>query len=282
MTAGIYTNIYKDKNLSVTKQIIELLKKESVDFAVYNDISKELGIKCFGLDNETPPEIMITIGGDGTILGIIEYCSTHSIPILGVNLGKLGFLTEIEIKNIKNIAKILKSKNFNVEKRTMLEAEINGKKLTALNEIVVKRKDSGRMVLLDVYINGGFLDNYYCDGYIISTPTGSTAYSLSAGGSIISPYANVLALTPISSHSLHSRPVVISDEEETVLVIRGNGHEANIVADGKVCASISCGQKIHIKKSLRKALFVRLGNENFYSKLLSKLNTWSVTGEKDR
>ena len=275
MKAGIYANINKDKNL------IELFNRESIDFVVYKDIAKSLNVSsAFDLEGHTKPDIIITVGGDGTILGISEYCATHNIPILGVNLGKLGFLTEIEIKNIDQIAQILKSKNFGIEKRTMLETEINGKKSLALNEIVVKRENLGRMVSLDLYVNGEFLDNYYCDGYIIGTPTGSTAYSLSAGGSIISPFANVLALTPISSHSLHSRPVVISDEEEVTLTLKGDRHEANVVADGKVCGSISCGEKIYVKKSNKQASFVRLQEGNFYSKLLDKLNTWSVTGEE--
>ena len=282
MKIGIYANINKDKNLTVTKKIIELFENESMDFLLYEDIARKLNFtEKFGLDDKIHLDVMITIGGDGTILGIVDYCVTHNIPILGVNLGKLGFLTEIEIKNINEIAKILKCGNFEVEKRTMLTAEIDGNKISALNEIVVKRENNGRMVLLDLFVNEGFLDNYYCDGYIIATPTGSTAYSLSAGGSIISPLAKVFALTPISSHSLHSRPVVISDSEEVILVLKGDGQAASVVADGKICATISCGQKIHIKKSDKQALFMRIKKDNFYSKLLNKLNTWSVTGENE-
>ena len=280
MKVGIYTNIKKDKNLCLTKRIVDLLRKTGIEFSVYKDIASGLSdVSTFDFKDPQHPDIMITIGGDGTILGIIQYCATHSIPILGVNLGKLGFLTEIEAVNVDGIAEILKNGNFKIEKRTMLDAEVGGKKYSALNEIVVKRDNGGKMVLLDVYVNNDFLDNYYCDGYIVATPTGSTAYSLSAGGSIISPLANVLALTPISSHSLHSRPVVISDEEEVTLVVKGDGNGASIVADGGVCSSVGCGQKVHIKKSDKEALFMRVNGENFYSKLLDKLNSWSITEE---
>ncbi len=282
MKVGIYANIKKDKNLDITKKIIELFRSESMNFVVYKDVAENFNnVKSFDFTDKMRPDVMVTIGGDGTILGIAEYCANNRIPILGVNLGKLGFLTEIEISNLSEIANVLKNGNYNVEKRTMLSAEVNGKKVSALNEIVVKRENDGRMVSLDVFVNGGFLDNYYCDGYIVATPTGSTAYSLSAGGSIISPIANVFALTPISSHSLHSRPVVISDTEKIVLSLKGDGNAAAVVADGKICETIGCAQEIHIKKSNTQALFVRIKENNFYLKLLSKLNTWSVTGGRE-
>ena len=155
------------------------------------------------------------------------------------------------------------------------------KEYFALNDIVLNKEFNSKLMLLDLYINGEIVDRYYCDGFIVSTPTGSTAYSLSAGGAIISPRAKAFALTPINSHSLHSRPIVVNDDE--IVSLKALKEEPfNLIADGEVVKDAYIGE-VTIKKADKQATFIRLVHHNFYNKLLKKLNKWSVVDlEEDK
>lgn len=283
MNVGIYTNIFKDKQLLITKKLIELFQKNAIDYFVYENIIENLSNdRCFCDNNINSLDILITIGGDGTILNIAKKCAFNNVPILGINLGNVGFLTEIEVIQLDNIIDILKNKNYYIEKRSMLEIEISNKKYFALNEIVVSRSNDSKMISLDININNQLVDRYFCDGFIVCTPTGSTAYSLSAGGPILSPNTHAMALTPINSHSLHSRPIVVSDSE-TVSIMKNLGTQnALIILDGENTATVENNQQIIISKCAREVFFIRLHNSNFYYKLLSKLNTWGVTVNEER
>ncbi len=276
MTVGVFTNKDKDKKLAVTKELTALLSSLSADFYLFEDLKGciEYG-KFFGYGSEIAFDLMVTVGGDGTILRIVNFCAEKKIPVLGVNLGKLGFLAEIEKKELDVVAVIVSGANFTTEKRTMIEAQTGGKKYSGLNEAVLCRENDGRMIGIKVEINGSFVENFYSDGYIVSTPTGSTAYSLSAGGPILSPSSECFALTAINSHSLNTRPIVINDKESIELTLTRASGGAGLVLDGvKVCA-VSENEIVRISKSKVSAEFVKVNSVNFYSKLIKKLNSYS-------
>ena len=159
----------------------------------------------------------------------------------------------------------------------MLCADCDHRKYYALNEFVIARRNVSKMIMLKVEVGDAPLDRHYCDGFIVSTPTGSTAYSLSAGGPVISPTAKVFALTPINSHSMHSRPVIIGDDERIGITLQARADDAMVIADGKNVCLLPDKKTIFLYKASKRALFVRLHNNGFYERLLRKLNTWSVT-----
>ena len=212
---------------------------------------------------------ILVFGGDGTML----YTATHaSCPIVGINLGNVGFLTQHEASvSADELIATIESSDYDM--RPMLETTIYGNRQLALNDFVIKTTSS-RPIFMTVEIDGKFVDKYHADGLIVATPTGSTAYSLSAGGPILSPDVNGIIINPICAHSLHSRPLIISDNSKIDITI--DGENALIIADGRESYDLKDMATLQISKSEKCARFVR-DKSNFYNKLLEKMNKWGVT-----
>lgn len=277
MAIGIHTNLFKDNDLTVTTAVIDLLSSAKIDFIISDELKQyfpkydSYPTKKFdGLD------ILITVGGDGTILAIAEQCMDCGVPILGVNKGTLGFMAEIELGSLRRILEILKEGKYKIDRRSLICVEYGDEVYFALNEAIVHRSDT-KMITVDVKIEDQLVDKYACDGFIVCTPTGSTAYSLSAGGPIMSPSANAMCLTPINSHSLHTRPVVIGGGESVEISVCRAYEDATLIVDGFEKTKLAMNKTIKFHKSDKTLNFVRLTDSNFYDKLLSKLNIWGLT-----
>ena len=269
MKAGIFVNTLKENAKETTEKLISCLTANGVEYSlVLDDDIKNADFSMPEID------LLFALGGDGTVLRIAKHCALKDIPIVGINIGTVGFLTEIEPNEINSVIPLLLQNKYDVEKRSMLEFVDDNKSYLALNDVVVSKANDSRLLLLDLYINDEIVDKYYCDGFIVSTPTGSTAYSLSAGGAIISPQTEAFALTPINSHSLHSRPIVV-DNKEIVSINPSNLSNINVMVDGEVVYT-GKAKSIKVKQSNITATFIRLDKHNFYNKLLKKLNKWSV------
>ena len=272
MRAGIFTNRSRDEGLSITGKLAKLLEAYGIECLFHADCALP-GSRTFDKNTSLRPDVMITVGGDGTILRIVNYCAEYDIPILGVNTGNVGFLTELEPSGMDRIPEILLNKDYTVDRRSLLKATFASKTVYGLNEAAVMRKNLGTLLELAADIGNKTVDRYRCDGFIVATPTGSTAYSLSAGGPVIAPDTGAFALTPVNSHSLHSRPLVVSDGEVIELKLSSGG--ARVIVDGRDEGDAK--GVVRIEKAERSAGFIWLKDSNFYSKLLSKLNKWSVT-----
>ena len=278
MRVGIFTNLHKDVDLSVTNLLLNELKEKGVSYALFVDLKGKVdGEEFFDTDKPFDCDVMVTVGGDGTILRIAKYCAVNSIPIAGLNLGYTGFLAEEEPSKVSEFVENLRLGNYKLENRALLCAEVGKSSYLALNDVLVTRNFTARMLETDVFVNDEFVDRYFCDGYIVSTPTGSTAYSLSAGGSILAPNVSAFILTSINSHSLHSRPIVVSQNDEIYL---SPACDANVVIDGVAVADIKKGEKLKVTKYGKEVCFIRFNGHSFYKKLLTKLNKWSVTDDK--
>lgn len=268
MRAGIYFN----KNyLSENKPYVERLKTSLEN-------SFEECVTVNGFDDLDGLYVLFVLGGDGTILTVASECAKRSVKIIGINYGHLGFLTEFEQEKLDEATALVCGGKYRVRKRAMLEITCGGKSFTALNDLVIQRSTSGvnfsNTVDLRAEIDGSTVDNFLSDGIIISTPTGSTAYSLSAGGSILTPDLNAFIMTPICAHSLHSRPVVYSDG--SVLKIFHSGKTPlNIIVDGKVADTVYGPMTAEVKKSSYIAEFITRDDKDFFNKLFIKLNIWS-------
>jgi len=219
--------------------------------------------------------IALAIGGDGTILKTARYYCEYGIGVLGINLGRLGFLSQSNPNDIENIVKSIINKEYTTQERIMLVE--NSTKITALNDIVIKSTETGRTSKFKLFINDKFLCEYLADGIIISTPTGSSAYNLSAGGPVINPKLEVFVITAICPHTLSARPLVIPSDEVVSISTCEDNESFNIIGDGQISQKISSGEITTIKKYSNKAklIIINKPNNEFYSILRDKLY-WGV------
>ncbi len=221
----------------------------------------------------------ISIGGDGTLLSTARFYAKYNVPVLGINLGHLGFLAQIGQNQLRQGLDEVINGNFIVQDRIMLDAfaDKNEKKISALNDIVIKGCEISRTTRLYLSINEQQVCDYLADGIIISTPTGSTAYNLSAGGTIISPVIDAIAITPICPHNLSVRPLIISGNEKIEIKTDNNNGYVCITADGQDNFKLQNGEKIFIEKSAKpsKLVLLKTSENNFYSILRTKLN-WGM------
>ena len=244
-----------------------LLKKSKIShnhklFSSHNDLDRSI-------------DLMITIGGDGTLLRSITFVRDLGIPIIGINTGRLGFLATLnqEILNVE-LKKILKAE-FDVEERSLLEVSIgNNQNFSdfnfALNEVSVGRKNTTSMIEIKTILDGEYLNTYWADGLIVSTPTGSTGYSLSCGGPIMTPSSQTFSITPIAPHNLNARPLVISDEIKIELSVEGREKSHLLSLDSQII-SLKNNVKIFIKKANYKVKLASISNNSFYKTLRNKL-----------
>ncbi len=260
------------------------------------DYLENLGIACV-VDAGTPrldrdgytyreqvsPQVdcIIVLGGDGTLLQAAVDLAELDIPFLGINMGTLGFLTEVNKDGIKSALEKLIREEFTIEKRMMLlgrsyEAETVKDETRALNDIVITRRGSLQIINFNIYVNGQLLHRFHGDGVIVATPTGSTGYSLSAGGPIVEPKAELILLTPICPHSMHNRSIVLSSKDRVTVEIEssrdGETQEVEAIFDGCHKVLLRTGEKIEIRKSKKTTGIVKLSQVSFLEVLHRKLS----------
>lgn len=213
-------------------------------------------------DPEVAPDIVLAVGGDGTMLGAVQTAVNWDVPVLGFNLGTLGFLTEAEPEDLTEVVKRLVSRDFEVEERLTVAASIGGVDAVGINDVVVEKVDSTRLVSLSVVIDGAAFATYRADGLIIATPTGSTAYSFSAGGPVVDPHVEALVLTPVASHSLFDRPLVIPADSQIDITVRRD-RLVRVNVDKTDLGQISEGETVTVVKGERPARFVTFRSTTF-------------------
>ena len=216
-----------------------------------------------GLDDV---DFVISLGGDGTVIQAAREAAAHNVPVLGVNYGKLGFLCDVERDEVYSALKKVLKKEYNIEERLMLTASLikagEKKEYTVLNDAVFLRDCVDSLVTLQVKLSGEPISSPPSDGLIIATPTGSTAYSLSAGGSIVSPDVEAILITPLAAHALSSRPMIVSNKERIdIILTRGNG--CRVTFDGRHTHTLEPGDSVRVVSSSIKARFIRLGGRSF-------------------
>ena len=256
---AVIPNIEKDPKLNMTEKIVALLNEYEISVLIGDKISlvKDYINTIFLPEEEvfSQAELIIVLGGDGTLLNVARKAAPYNVPILGINLGHLGFLTELEENNLnESFEKIINGK-YNIDNRMMICAELRRnntliENFIALNDIGITRGSFSRIINLKVYVDNKFLDFFPADGIIASTPTGSTAYSLSAGGPIVDPNMSMILITPICPHTLHSRSIIVPDNKVVDVHIQdAYKHDAMITVDGQQGYKLSPGDIITIRKS---------------------------------
>ena len=285
MKIGIHGKEFDEEIAVIIQDLFDfLLEKKSAVFLskIYAHIIEHSPVKIanytvYDQKSLSTLDVVICLGGDGTLLEAIAQIGVLQIPVLGINTGRLGFLATTFKEDVVKVAEQLHQGNYQFDSRTLLRLDTNHlfqKKNFALNDFTILKKDTSSMIVIHTYINENFLNSYWADGLIISTPTGSTGYSLSCGGPLILPQSNSFVITPINPHNLTARPMVIPDDSEITLKIEGRSDTFLVSLDSRF-EIVEISTKLRILKESFKAKLIKLPDNNLFETLRKKLN-WGV------
>jgi NAD+ kinase len=276
----LVVNKEKDEEHHITARISGYLKAHGASCVVADGMDFITLSRNEKLDIIGEAGCILVLGGDGTLLSVASATEDIDIPLFGINLGTVGFLTEGELANIEPVLDRLLKDEFSIEERMMIQGRIikNGRLVRekgSLNDIVVTRAGFSRLIGLNVYVNGGLLDTYEADGVVVATPTGSTGYNLSAGGPIVSPYASLIVVTPVSPHSLTSKSIVLSGNDKITIEIvkkrKTQDTEAIVSFDGGTGTPLAAGDIVEIEQMAHITKLIKANDINFYEILRNKL-----------
>ena len=275
---GLIWNPSKRTGFEIVRELKNLLDEHRISVTTGITLAHALGAPELSEGNFEESDLLMVLGGDGTILSALDYALPNKIPILGINLGRMGFLTEIDPKNLrKDVERVLYG-DYSIDTRmTMTLRGENERNFFALNEIVVSRSTPAvRVLSLEIEVNGILVDRISGDGLIVASATGSTAYSLSAGGPIVGPGLECFVITPICPHTMSARPVVVSSNDEVTIRVLDDRGGAHAVLDGRKTKELQQGDPgITVLRSSLKARFIRLHDRNYFSLLRGKLSEWT-------
>ena len=284
MNIALHGKNLNKKKLLVLEAIIENIRSNEINIYTSKELKQNLTnkksnlkkIKTYNFKILRECKYIFSFGGDGTLLDTVTHIYNLSIPILGINIGKLGFLSTFDIKQIDKTIKMIKKNQLNIDKRSLITANSNKKNIFAphnfaLNELTVVKKDSSSMLTIKCFVNNELLNTYWADGLIIASPTGSTGYSLSCGGPIVSPDNESFIITPISPHNLSVRSLIVSNKSKIKLEIESNGYNFLTSLDSR---SYTCksGTEITIMNSEFKVSLAKVRDYSFFNTLRGKLN----------
>ncbi|MBS1636337.1 MAG: NAD kinase [Bacteroidetes bacterium] len=288
MTIAVYARNTKDNHADYLNQLLILSRNEKFNIIIYAPYMEYLR-SAFAFSQELPTfsnseeliakaDYVISLGGDGTLLETLELVRRSGIPVLGVNTGRLGFLAAVYKEDLSKAIQLLVKEKFTLDKRELIEVENMTREFGcvnyALNEFTIHKKESSAMINIDTYVDGIFLNSYFADGLIISTPTGSTAYSLSCGGPIMVPDSDNFIITPIAPHNLNVRPIVISNNKTISFKVTGRGERFNLSLDSR-SVDVKNNMQISIKKADFRLNLINLEGQHFFETLRNKL-LWGI------
>ncbi len=283
MRIGVIGNSIKESLPDAVNALVKLGPKYNLQFFFHDELTKMLKKKLgesitkkqflSSAELVKRSDIVVAFGGDGTILAAARMVGKAEIPILGINLGKLGFLAEVSLDELESFIRDIINGEHRTENRMLLKTTIekDKKEIYSLNDVVVDNSTSSRLIHISVYINNDYLVSYSGDGIILATPTGSTAYSLAAGGPIVVPTTGVIVIQPISPHSLSARTVIVPDTSSIRIVVEHFSNEARVTADGQLGKIFSPPMNIYIQKADHAVKLIKRKDRSYYDVLRAKL-----------
>ncbi|MXN91944.1 NAD kinase [Flavobacterium sp. Sd200] len=284
MKIAVYGQYYKDNTADIIHTVLRVFEQYQPEVVFETDfydvlnghnlLNKSFSVFSGHDDLDESYNMFISIGGDGTMLRAATLVRNKNIPIIGINAGRLGFLATVQQENIETLLPLIFSNSYKISTRTLLTVDYEGSDLGdldyALNEVTVSRKDTTSMITIETRLNGEYLNSYWADGLIVSTPTGSTGYSLSCGGPVLMPDVNSLVITPIAPHNLNARPLVIPDDTEIELRVSSREEQHLVSLDSRII-SVNVETVLRIKKGGYKINLVEFQEEKFLVTLRKKL-----------
>jgi len=285
-TIGVWANIEKKQAVELLAELVQWLKSRACHVLLDQEAAWILGNNTPGHNLQElnrQADCLLVLGGDGTLLNCARMCAPFGTPLFGVNLGRLGFLTETELPDLFTSLEKLLNNRYRVEERMMLQARVvrNEKiieKTIALNDVVITKSGFARIIMLETLVDDLFFTTYPADGLIVSSPTGSTAYSLSAGGPLAVPTLEIMIVTPICPHALWARPLIISPESEVKVKLLSEQRETVLTVDGQHGLKLQRGDSVIISRAPYRAKFLKLSDRNFFSILRQKLKQGDRNG----
>lgn len=269
----IITNKLKDKDYAITNEIRQYIE----DHGKTCFLSEKDG-EGHIIPGTVPEEAQcgLVLGGDGTLIRAVRDLGEHSLPLLGINLGTLGYLADVELKDFRGALDRLFGGQPDIEERMMLEGAFrNSRKDIAMNDIILAREGKVRIVSFNIYVNGALLNTYQADGVILSTPTGSTGYNLSAGGPVVEPTAQMIVITPICSHALNTSSVVLSADDIIEVEVcegrYGRQEQVSLCFDGAEQTTLVTGERVCIRRAAQTAKLIKLSRESFMKTMRKKM-----------
>ncbi|WP_293299746.1 NAD kinase [Pedobacter sp. UBA4863] len=288
MKIALYGRDFNDSVLPFVQEVFDVLAANKIEITVYqkffdfikNKLVLPTQISIFSDHNEllSKADILLSLGGDGTLLDTLALVRDSQIPVVGINFGRLGFLASINKSEINDAIEALIHGEYSIDKRSLLSIKsqtgLFGDENFALNDITIHRRDDSAMMIIHAYMNGEFVNSYWADGLIIATPTGSTAYSLSCGGPIILPTAQNFVITPVAPHNLNVRPIIVPDNVELAFEVEARSTKFLLTCDSRT-ETVDRSVKISISKAKFNINLIRLNNETFLTTLRNKL-LWGI------
>ncbi len=288
MKIAIYGREFNDTVLPYVQEVFNVLDQYKTPILVYKKYLDFIKDKIKLPDHITvfkhhgeligQTDVLISLGGDGTLLDTLSLVRDSGIPVIGINFGRLGFLASINKNEIKKAIDALKKKEYSLDQRTLLDIhstyDLFGDENFALNDITIHRRDNSAMMIIHAYMNGEFVNSYWADGLIIATPTGSTAYSLSCGGPIIYPSSQNFVITPIAPHNLNVRPLIVPDDVSLTFEVEARSAKFLVSCDSRT-ETVDRSVKVTLNKAKFHVNLIRLNNESYLTTLRNKL-LWGI------
>ncbi|QHS61960.1 NAD kinase [Chitinophaga agri] len=288
MHIAIYSRGFVKEDLPIIQLLLDELAREEMETVIYQPFCESLqpyvhfaktpDTFCCAGDLHGKADILVSLGGDGTLLDTVCYVRDTNVPVLGINFGRLGFLASIGKEAINAAVQALKERTYVVDKRTLLHLDSNvglfGEVPYALNDFTIHKKDTSAMIKIHTYLNGEFLNTYWSDGLIVATPTGSTGYSLSCGGPVVFPDAGSFVITPVAPHNLNVRPIIVPNNHVISFEVEGRSDQFLCTLDSRM-ETIDNTVQLAIKKEEFKISLLRLDDSNFLHTLRNKL-LWGI------
>lgn len=288
MRIAIYGRPFNNSVLPLVQEVFDSIAEHNTDILVFREYFQFIEDKLSLPKNTSifddadvlsdKTDVLVSLGGDGTLLDTLTLVRDTGVPVIGINFGRLGFLASINKDGIKTAIEALVKKNFTLDKRSLLNIEsanglFEGENF-ALNDITIHRRDNSAMMIIHAYMNGEFINSYWADGLIVATPTGSTAYSLSCGGPIIFPGSENFVITPVAPHNLNVRPLLVPDNVSLVFEVEARSTKFLVSCDARM-ATVAKSVKIVLNKADFCFNLIRLNNENYLTTLRNKL-LWGI------
>lgn len=271
---GIILHSKRRDVLVYAVRVVSYLKARGVDVCAEDDYAAELNAMPFSRVDKA--DVIVSLGGDGTLLRGVQAAFQWQAALLGINLGRVGFLTEAEPEDIEAALDAVIAGCYVIEERPILHVSSGGQHWHALNDVVLSRGGRARLTTINAWVDGELSGKYVADGVVVATPTGSTGYSLSAGGPIVSPKVDCMVITPICAHTLQHRPTVVHGGADIVLeLLPDDVQTASLQIDGQSCMELTGGMKAEIRKDARPVRLIRLKQQQFFQLVRDKLTEWT-------
>lgn len=272
MIIAIFTNITKSDSKPISKGIVEFLKKRKVTVVAEDDVASQIDAKPLSSIKHSDVNFIISLGGDGTILRVFHAHPELNAPILGINLGSLGFMADITVEEIYSSLENVLDGKYTIQNRMMMQGETEKKEtFLAINDIVIHRAQNASLIELEIFVDNNYLNTFSADGIIISTPNGSTAYSLAAGGPILAPEIESMVITPICPHTISNRPVVLMPKDNIQIRYVSKYKSVEVTYDGFGHYPLHMDERITITRAKRLFRLVNMLNYDYFATLRSKL-----------